>query len=1159
MCKHFPRLKKYLSALITVFIVCACCFISSAASDGDTNVPPRLSDFSMKNSSSALPTEAADGIVTPTGTLKMTVLDEQTQYEQKVFTDLYSADSYTVYGAYKTGQTGYYNCTFDANQEKIATGSGIASKAMLNGSESMTDFEAHFTVNQPNLSASLYAGAAFRINASDFRTDKFGTQGYMLLLYSSGSENTLDVKVSLRKYGTSKYGNVNDYNEDPVTFQNLLSKHTDPITVTLKVEGDKAKVALSVANNNNRTETHEFSLRPGSKQTKAAYFDSGAFALVANGSHTFKELSLSGSAAVNYTEHEKALYNLTEQSTYTVYGNSTDTNYGITFSDGVISTAGQSKVKINGYTNIKDFHADFTVTRESGLLMGGIGFHLQDTAFEKAPFGTSGYLLYARRESGSLDAELWLRNYRTASEYKETQIGSFEGLLNASNSGVRLDVTVSGTNLTVTVYDSTDRTRFGTVENYSLLSEDANAGNYTGGSIAFVSNGAHKFSDISVSQTVSEPRYKTVENFEASADFIIPQEGLFDFGIMFNVQDTVNLSPGLSGFVLKAFRTKNTADNSVALQLIRYGTDASGNKNISLGGITGSTKKPEILADAKGAGEKIRLKLKVVRGIIYYSVICLTSEMESAVYTSQITTASTVSNITDTTAYSSGAVGCFSNAADVTLCAFAVTVFPDCKLDFGAYDGGSAKGIGTYSYGETVTVSAAPDYGYYFGGWYNGETLLCSDGDYTLTMYESLILTPKFIPHPLKYLCSDSENRTVMLRLDDIDGVTEIGCEVTVKSENKEEVFNLSTAYVNAAADGNKPWIADRNKIYYCDINNDGSADTADKVSLRKGLINGDSTLGFDTADLNGDGSADIRDLIRFEKALSYTAPEFTEDITEGFNYPFVIGNRLNQSGKQYICLKPYTVKDGQTQYSAARYFTYNGTVLESNSTSERHTPFGQIRIACVGDSITKGIGATGWKNGDFTYAYPEQLGRLLSDSCLVGNFGKGSSYVYYKSGRTENLWYPNTAEYTDSMNFDPDIVIIKLGTNDAKYVNSDDLSNEWAKQFTDIVSAYRNLDSKPDIYIMSSITMKLYDDKNIAAETANYIKREPNLTAYILPKQKSVAEELGCTFLDSYNDLYELFSSGDSFASDMIHPNDKGYAAIAEYVKQNISLDIFY
>lgn len=1143
MCKHFPRLKKYLSALITVFIVCACCFIPSAASDGDTAVPA-LSDFSIKNSSSALPEQTNDGITTPSGTLKMTALDEQTQYEQKVFTDLYSADSYTVYGAYKTGHTRYYNCTFDTEQEKIATGSGIASKAMLNGSESMTDFEAHFTVTPPNSSSSLYAGAAFRINASDFRTAEFGTQGYMLLLYSKA--DSCDVQVTLRKYGTA-----NAFNSDSETAVGLLSATSNSVSVKLSVTGDTANVTVSDADNSEDGVTYSFSLRPGDTQTQAAYFDSGAFALVANGSHTFKELYLSGSTAVNYIEREKALYNLTEQSSYTVYGNSedADTNYGVAFSDGVISTAGQSKVKINGYTNIKDFHADFTVTRESGTLMGGIAFHLQDTAFEKAPFGTSGYLLYAKRVSGSLDAELWLRNYRTASEYKETQIGSFEGLLNASNSGVRLDVTVSGTNLTVTIYDSTDSTRFGTVDNYSLLSEDEKAGNYTGGSIAFVSNGAHKFSDISVSQTVSEPRYKTVENFEASADFIIPQEGLFDFGIMFNVQDTVNLSPGLSGFVLKAFRTKNTADNSVALQLIRYGTDASGNKNISLGGITGSTESVPVLSDTNGTGEKIRLKLKVVRGTVYYSVIGLTSEKESAVYTSQITTASTASKITYTTAYSSGAVGCFSNTADVTLCAFAVTVFPDCKLDFGAYEGGSAKGVGTYSYGETVTVSATPDYGYYFGGWYNGETLLCSDWDYTLTMYESLILTPKFIPHPLKYLCSDSENRTVMLRLDDIDGVTEIGCEVTVKSENKEEVFNLSTAYVNAAADGNKPWIANRDKVYYCDINNDGSADTADMVSLRKGLINGDSTLGCDTADLNGDGSADIRDLIRFKKALSYTAPEFTEDITEGFNYPFVIGNRLNQSGKQYICLKPYTVKDGQTQYSAARYFTYNGTVLESNSTSERHTPFGQIRIACVGDSITKGIGATGWKNGDFSKSYPEQLGGLLGDSCTVGNFGRGSSYVYYKSGRTENLWYPNTAEYTDSMNFDPDIVIIMLGTNDAKCINSDELSKEWAKQFKGIVKTYQGLASKPDIYILSSITIELYDNK----------LREPNLKKYILPKQESVAEELGCTFLDSYNDLYELFSSGDGFASDMIHPNDKGYLAIAEYVKQNISLDIFY
>lgn len=1147
MCKHFPRLKKYLSALITVFIVCACCFIPSAAAEGDTDVPPRLSDFSIKNSSSALPTEIPDGIVTPSGTLKMTALDEVTQYEQKEFTDLYSADSYTVYGGYKAGHSRYYNYDFNADDKKIVTGSSITSKAMINGSESMTDFVAGFTVAQNTPTAALYAGVAFRINASDFRTATFGTQGYMLLLYST--KQSTNVKVSLRKYG-----NANDYNEDSKTFNGLLSNHTDPVTVTLTVKGDTAYVTVSVDNNNNITKTLEFPLRPGDGQTKAAYFGSGAFALVANAKHTFKNLSLEGKIATNYTEHEKKLYNLAEQSSYTVHGSEKDsTNYGVTFSDGGISTAGQSKVKINGYTNIKDFHADFTVEKTSGTLMGGIGFHLQDSDFTAAPFGTPGYLLYAKRLSGTTDVELHLRNYYSISDtspassayYIDDTIGNFSGLLKSSNNGVRLDVTVSGTYLTVTVYDSTDSTSFKKVENYFLQSDDPKAGNYTGGSIAFVSNGAHNFSDISVSYTVSEPQYKTVENFEASADFTIPETGVFDFGIMFNVQETVNSSPGLTGFVLKAFPTSATEDKCVALQLIRYGTDQSGNENQNLGGLKGSTKMPEILNETSGAGEKIRLRLKVVQGNIYYSVMNLDTGNESNKFTSNINTESTASGITYNTAYSSGAAGCFSNKEGITISSFKLN--PVRILDFEECENGSVSGGGAYSYGESVTLSATPDYGYYFGGWYNGDTLLSTQSDYTFYLTdEALTLTPKFIPYSFKYICSDTENRTVMIRLDNIDGVTEIGCKVTLKNENSEEVFTLSTAYVNAAAKDKKPWLADRDKVYYCDINNDGTADTDDMASLQRGLLNGDSnTLTSVAADLTGNGVADIRDLVRFKKALSCTDPEFTEVTSTDFNYPFVIGNKLNESGMQYIKLEPYTVKGGKTEYSSARYLTYNGTALESNSPSENHTPFGKIRIACVGDSITKGIGATGWENGDFSNAYPEQLGGLLGDSCTVGNFGRGSSYVYYKEGRTEYLWYPNTKEYTDSINFDPDIVIIMLGTNDAKCINSEELSTEWAEQFKGIVKTYQGLDSKPDIYILSSITIELYDNE----------LREPYLKKYILPKQKSVAKELGCTFCDSYNDLYKLFSSGDGFASDKLHPNDKGYAAIAEYVKDNISL----
>ena len=43
-----------------------------------------------------------------------------------------------------------------------------------------------------------------------------------------------------------------------------------------------------------------------------------------------------------------------------------------------------------------------------------------------------------------------------------------------------------------------------------------------------------------------------------------------------------------------------------------------------------------------------------------------------------------------------------------------------------------------------------------------------------------------------------------------------------------------------------------------------------------------------------------------------------------------------------------------------------------------------QIRVACVGDSITYGSGIKGWPNG----TYPDILGNMLGDSYIVNNYG---------------------------------------------------------------------------------------------------------------------------------------------------------------------------
>ena len=80
-----------------------------------------------------------------------------------------------------------------------------------------------------------------------------------------------------------------------------------------------------------------------------------------------------------------------------------------------------------------------------------------------------------------------------------------------------------------------------------------------------------------------------------------------------------------------------------------------------------------------------------------------------------------------------------------------------------------------------------------------------------------------------------------------------------------------------------------------------------------------------------------------------------------------------------------------------------------------------QLKIACVGNSITSGAGPDRLKN-----SYPGQLQNLLGNGFEVRNFGV--------SGRTllsrGNFPYINEPEYKAALDWLPDLVTIKLGTN---------------------------------------------------------------------------------------------------------------------------------
>ena len=85
----------------------------------------------------------------------------------------------------------------------------------------------------------------------------------------------------------------------------------------------------------------------------------------------------------------------------------------------------------------------------------------------------------------------------------------------------------------------------------------------------------------------------------------------------------------------------------------------------------------------------------------------------------------------------------------------------------------------------------------------------------------------------------------------------------------------------------------------------------------------------------------------------------------------------------------------------------------------------GQIKIACVGDSITYGHGIANWPKNN----YPAQLQEFLGDEYHVSNFGHSGKTLSDNGDQP----YTESEQYSLSQSYGADVLIIMLGTNDSK------------------------------------------------------------------------------------------------------------------------------
>ena len=245
------------------------------------------------------------------------------------------------------------------------------------------------------------------------------------------------------------------------------------------------------------------------------------------------------------------------------------------------------------------------------------------------------------------------------------------------------------------------------------------------------------------------------------------------------------------------------------------------------------------------------------------------------------------------------------------------------------------------------------------------------------------------------------------------------------------------------------------------------------------------------------------------------------------------------------------------------------------------------IKIGCIGDSITAGVHSSG---GD--HPFPQQLQILLDEAYpentySVTNLGACGSTMLKKS----NSPYWNRTQYTALINGTWDIITIMLGTNDAKDPG-DGGPNNWlhncggkdhtslvnctfAQSYHDMINVVKNLGTKegtpPKIYIMIPPPLMKHGSIGANQTVINSVYSK------LFPLIQKANQDVVIKTIDIFTGMggesnwesdpnwpksCELNSSWkpcewwcDKQSCDQCHPNDNGYAHLADLLKTGLEL----
>ena len=267
--------------------------------------------------------------------------------------------------------------------------------------------------------------------------------------------------------------------------------------------------------------------------------------------------------------------------------------------------------------------------------------------------------------------------------------------------------------------------------------------------------------------------------------------------------------------------------------------------------------------------------------------------------------------------------------------------------------------------------------------------------------------------------------------------------------------------------------------------------------------------------------------------------------VTNGIAYYSSMRNAGNECSM-------FVYPGGDHGFGFGPWFKYHDQLLTDlgNWLQARQTPKPDaIRVACIGNSITDGHGI----DMATQHGYPALLQKKLGEGYWVKNFGVSGRTMISKG----DCPYMNETAWRDALAFDPDIVIIKLGTNDSKPQNwkyaaefKQDLEQMLLQLNPALAQSVKKGKKAKKGAVAAPSKPRILLCTPIPAFSSAWDINETVIANEIIPLQQEVAQKYGLQVID----LHTMFENAkDLILPDGIHPNENGVAKMAEIIAEQL------